>query len=192
MKNADSEQPQDDIAVAITDLDEPGTAAYRLPRTASRVRSVLRRNRLPVTAVTSGIVMLTIFLLLWTAPSVRGLAGTIFTGHTTSALALIPGEDLFYVQADPPWGHLLLDGQTATHLPAVGVDAPLRLSHGKHTLIWRAEPFQEQQCTLSIPPHFGTDTCTYNHSVQMKPGEFASIVTFSESLNTLSTDQLPL
>src|SRR6266571_1045960 len=143
MREDGSDQSQDDFAVEITDLDKPGTAAHRLPRASSR------RYRLPVTVVTAGMIALAILLILGTATPVRELIGTLFARHTPTAIpTLFPGEDLFYIQAEPSWGHLMLDGHAVGHLPMIGIQAPLRLSRGKHTLIWRAEPFSVQQCIL--------------------------------------------
>lgn len=192
MKDVGSEQSQDEFPVEITDLDKPGTAAHRSPHTASRARFVSRRYRLPVTVVTVSMVVLAILLILGTATPVRELVGSLLVRHTstpTPVLPLFPGEDLFYVQAEPSWGHLFIDGHAVAHPPVVSVDSPLRLSRGRHALIWRAEPFQDQQCTLSVPPRIGTDTCEDNQSVQTKPGVFASIIRFSESLDMLPGEQ---
>src|SRR6266571_2563341 len=186
MKDAGSDQSQDDFAVEITDLDKPQTAAHRLPRASSRVRFISRRHRLPVIVVTSAIVVLALLLILETATPVRELVGTLFARHTPTPIpTLFPGEDLFYIQAEPSWGHLILDGHAVGHLPMIGIQTPLRLSRGKHTLTWRAEPFSEQQCILSVPVNYAIATCTVNRTVQMRSGIFAFIVTFSESLDTL-------
>src|SRR5438067_399563 len=180
MKDAGSDQSQDDFAVEITDLDKPGTASHKLPRASSR------RYRLPVTVETAGMIALALLIILETATPVRELGGTLFARHTPTPIpTLFPGEDLFYIRAEPPWGHLMLDGQVVRHLPDIGVQAPLRLSGGRHTLIWQAEPFSEQQCLLSVPVNYAIETCTVNRTVQMRSGIFAFIVTFSESLDTL-------
>lgn len=192
MKDVGSDQPQDDFAVEITNLDGPRTPAPESSHTASRVRFVSRRYRWPLTIVTSGIIVLAILLILGTTAPVRELLGTIFARHVstpTPVPTISPGEDLFYVQVEPPWGHIFIDGHAVEHLPVVGGQAPLRLSPGQHTMTWRAEPFLEQQCTLSVPPRIGTDSCAENQTVQLQPGVFASIVRFSESLDMLPADQ---
>jgi hypothetical protein len=182
----ESEQSHDNSEVEVSDLDEPETAANSpgplLPLRKSRLSP--RRRRLYLVILNS-LVILAVVLLLATTTSIRDLAGNIFIRPAASPTApLAPGVDLFYVSADPPWGRLYIDGRL-TALPATGSNPPLRLARGEHQLVWQADPFLPQQCTVSVPPNYG-DTCSDHDAIQASSGLSAWLVTFSESLANLA------
>src|SRR5947209_1257434 len=169
MRDAESEQPDDEFEIHIIDLDDPASddANNRpsaplpslprwlvLPRHISRttagtlssgevivptIRRRLPRQRKFQLAITTSLVVLTVLLILVSTPSVRNLAADVFLGPTPT-IPLAPETDLFYIEANPPWGHLSVDGQPVTRLAMIGIDTPLRLSRGTHLLIWQAEP----------------------------------------------------
>lgn len=183
MRNGELEEPQDDLDVEIISLDE------RASLTSGAVRLFARRHKRPLTMATVGLVALAILLIVVNTSAVRGLDVRVLALPTpVSMQALYPGEDLFYIQADPVWGHLTLDGQPVTRLPIVGVNAPLRLALGKHQLVWSAEPFQQQRCILTVPTNYLTDTCA-DHSTVKVGLDVDSIVIITESLSTLSISQ---
>ena len=97
--------------------------------------------------------------------------------------------DQFYVQGDPPWGQLIIDGHAVAHLPAIATDPPLRLTPGHHTLQWRAAPFVTQSCILTVPADFSSDTCIDNNSAPISEGRYVLIVSFLSSLKTLPPEQ---
>jgi len=185
MRNDELEEPQDDSGIEITSLDE-GKAARLAP---GAVRLFARRHKRPLTMATAAMVALAILLIVVNTSAVRGLAVKVLALPALAPTqALYSGEDLFYVRADPVWGHLTLDGRAITRLPVIGVNAPLRLARGRHELVWSADPFQQQSCILSVPTSYLTDTCVDHLTV--KVGEdIDSIVIFTESLSTLSTSQ---
>lgn len=191
MSDVESEQSQNDIEIEISDLDEPGVSGNStkpIPLSA-RPRFSHRQRRLQLT-ITAAIVILTVMLILATTAPVRELVRGVFIRPIpTPVPTLAPGVDLFYVRGDPPWGHLSIDGQAVSRLPRISVDPPLRLSRGQHVLVWRAEPFQEQSCIVSVPARYGTDTCHYNETVQLNSELSAWIITFTESLTTLPNDK---
>jgi hypothetical protein len=191
MSDVESEQSQNDIEIEISDLDEPGVSGNStkpIPL-STRPRFSHRQHRLQLT-ITAVIIILTVILILATTAPVRELVRGIFIRPIpTPVPTLAPGVDLFYVRGDPPWGHLSIDGQEVSRLPRISVDPPLRLSRGQHVLVWRAEPFQEQSCTVSVPARYGTDTCRNNETVQLNSELLASIITFTESLTTLPNDK---
>ena len=185
MRNSELEGPQDDLDVEITSLDE-GKPAGLAPLA---LRLFARRHKRPWSFATAAMVTLAILLIVISTSAVRGLAARVLALPTAAPTrALYPGEDLFYVQAYPLWGHLTIDGRAITHLPVVGMDAPLRLARGRHELVWSAEPFKQQRCILSVPTSFLTDTCADHDTVQVG-SEIDSIVIFKESLTTLPADQ---
>jgi hypothetical protein len=192
MSDLEHRQPQDDFTIEIADINElgetvadsdSGTPSAAKPPPAGlepRFSPSQRRRQL---IITSAIVVLAVLVILGSTASVRELVSGVFIRPApTPVPTLAPGADLFYVQGSPSWGHLSIDGHPIARLPQIAIDAPLRLSRGQHTLVWQAKPFQAQSCTMSVPPRYGTDTCT----------EYGSIITFAASLDTLPIDQRTL
>ncbi len=185
MRNGELEEPRDDLDVEITSLDE-GKAAGLAPGDAWLFA---RRHKRPLTIAMVGMVALAIVLIVVNTSAVRGLAVKALALPTLAPVrALYPGEDLFYVRADPVWGRLSVDGRAITRLPIVGVSPPLQLARGQHELVWSAEPFLQQRCTLSVPTSYLTDTCADHSTVQVGTN-IDFIVIFAESLSTLPADQ---
>ena len=179
------DEPRDDLDIEITDLDEGKPAGL----TSHALRLFARRHKRPLTAMTASLVALVILLLVVNTPAVRGLAVKVLALPTPVPTgALYPGEDLFFVQADPVWGHLTVDGRAIPRRPVVGMTAPMRLARGRHELVWSAEPFLQQRCILSVPVSYLTDTCV-DHSTVRVGSNIDSIVIFTETLSTLSTGQ---
>lgn len=186
MGDIESEQFHKNSEIEVSELDEPEIAAnssrpslpFREPRFSPRQRrwSLILLN---------GLVMLAVVLLLVTTTSVRELVSSVFIHPTPSPTApLAPGVDLFYVRAAPPWGQLFVDGHSVS-LPAMSIDPPLRFARGQHQLVWHADPFLAQRCTVSVPPNFA-DTCSDHETTQASSGLSAWVITFSESLATLA------
>jgi hypothetical protein len=120
---------------------------------------------------------------------VRQIAVTLFPQSMTPTPTLVPGENLFYVLGNPPWGHLSLDGRVQSDLPAIGRDQPFRLARGQHRLIWNAEPFSSQSCTVSVPFN-DSDTCVHREIATFDRAQhFAWVISFSVSLATLPGNQ---
>ena len=182
MKDAEIEQPQDELEIEITSLDKPDTTTGPGPfQRILRLRS-LPRYRWGLTLITTLIVCILLTVLVVTTPTRNLIVGAFV--HPTPTL--VPGVDLFYIQGVPPWAQLAVDG-SPTHLPSIPQDPPLRLSPGKHTLAWRAEPFLKQACTLSVPPNYGLDTCSFleNGIIHLNTGLSAWVINFSVSLDSL-------
>ncbi len=195
MSDVEQEQPQDDAIVEITDIDSlDGVAADNKAVSSTKpqrspVEPPARRHRLQL-VVTAGIVVLALLVILGSTAPVRELVSSAFIRPApTPTPTLGPGADLFYVQGNPPWGQLSIDGKAIAHLPRISYDPPLRLSRGRHILVWKANPFLLSSCTVSVPPSYITDTCGYHQAVQLDSGLSAYIITFSVSLTSLPTDQ---
>ena len=199
MGDVESEQPQEDFEVEIVDLDELASAPdssnssnKRLLRPSQPLRFLARRRGLQL-GVTTSIVVLVVLMILASIAPVREVVGSIFTGPTPTP-SPAPGlqNDLFYFKTSPSWGYLTIDGHVVSHLPRMSVDPPRRLSPGQHVLVWRAAAFLAQRCTITVPAKPGVDSCRYDPPIEVGNGSFASIITFSESLNMLPATQRAL
>jgi hypothetical protein len=195
MSDVEHKQPQDDATVEITDIDglDGVTADSKMVSSTKPQRSPVEppahRHRLQL-VVTAGIVVLALLIILGSTAPVRELVSGVFIRPApTPTPTLAPGVDLFYVQGNPPWGQLSIDGKAVAHVPRIGLDPPLRLARGRHVLVWKADPFLSLRCTVSVPGSYATDTCRYNQSVHMYSGLFVYIITFSVSLASLAAGQ---
>ena len=179
----DRNNEQDTSEVEITDLDEPSLTSSS-PR---RFRFVPRQYRVPASIGIVGTVVLVI-LLIWagtSSPARQLLFPTVSPSPTTPS-----GSPTYYIQANPPWGYLTLDGHAVQLPPDTGMGAPLVLTSGQHTLVWHAYPFFDQHCMLTAPLETGIDTC--DHPMVLPPGESGSvnsIIYFRPSLNLLAAAQ---
>src|SRR6266516_1739141 len=184
MADVEPERPQDDFEIEITDIDalESADSSSRPWRQSPFPRFSPHQRRLQLT-ITSTIVVLAVLLLLGSTAPVRELVGRALVVPTLTPVPTSgPEADLFYIQANPPWGHLSIDGHEVAHLPRINVDPPLRFPQGQYVLVWHADPFPPQSCTLSVPARYRTDSCT----------KYGSIITFAASLNMLPALQRAL
>ncbi len=187
MGDAEFERPQSDFEVEITDLDELDTVTSP-SRPEPRRKFSPRQRWLQLTAI-NGVLILAMVIILASTAAVRGLVSSVSIRPTPSPIPTLgPGVDLFYVRGDPAWGRLFIDGHP-TALPDIGTDPPLRLARGQHLLTWQAAPFLTQQCTVSVPPSL-TDTCSDHEAIQFNTGPYASVISISVSLATLSGARL--
>lgn len=179
MKECEPEQLYDDLDVEITDLDGQSR------------RGLAHYHRRQVTAVTTTFVILAILLIAASNVSARALLGGLFTRQNpqvSPSATILPGEGEFYIEGDPSWGQLWIDNRPIRALPIPGVDLPLHLAPGQHVLTWRATPFYDQQCILTVPPRFASDSCENDVNGYTHGNVAASIVTFAETLNLLLPD----
>lgn len=184
MADVEAEQPQDDFEIEITDIDalESAASSSRPWRPSPFLRFSRRQRSLQLT-ITSAIVVLAVLLILGSTAPVRELVGRSLVVPTSTPVPTPgPEADLFYIQANPPWGHLSVDGHEVAPLPRINVDPPLRFPQGQHALVWHADPFPPQSCTLSVPARYRTDTCT----------KYGSIIIFAASLKMLPALQRTL
>src|SRR5258706_6741967 len=202
MDEAEQELFHDD-QVEITDLPEETGAAGRLRTTRGKAgqsppflekwlfrRQFTPRQRLlQVAAITGSVVLIALIVLAGSANTRNALITGIVGRQPTPTPTLFPGTDLFYIQGSPAWGHASLDGRELTRLPIAETDQPLRLTRGSHIVRWYADPFQPQTCLITIPALVGTDACLSHDVVQLKSDLFASIITFTESLDSLPDNQ---
>ena len=97
---------------------------------------------------------------------------------------LAPGEDSFYFDVNVPWEAVTIDDHS-TAIPRIGIDRPVVLARGTHFIAWRADPFQEQECTVSVPPALH-DTCVSetDELVGLRHVPKAQLLALHESIST--------
>src|SRR5207248_1656935 len=135
-----------------------------LPRFSARQRALQL-------LMTVGIVTMALCMVLGSSIPVHNLAARLISGLAPISVgAGAPDVELFYIDRGLPWAHISLDGHPIAHLPVIGVDPPFRFTNGHHQLLWRADPFQSQTCTITIPLDLGAGVCLFNASVQLKSG----------------------
>jgi hypothetical protein len=188
---------QTDLDVEIVDLPDDNELEKKLVpvRPLASFQSSVKpvwhgsQRRVQLVVIASMLAIVVIVLLATSLP-VRNLAVRLVAARLpTPTATLVPGVDLFYISGEPSWGQAYLDGQVLKPLPRIGIDAPLRLARGLHTLEWRAAPFQVQRCLVSVPPNYGVDTCHYSDPVGLSSGMSVRSLSFQTSLQLLPDNQ---
>ncbi len=172
-----------DLDVEIVNLDDKTLDEKRVPRSSLHTRFSPRQRRVQA-IVTISVVMLALLTL------VASNSAVIRSKFVPTPAAAIPlGTDRFYVDAEPGWGHLFVDGKLIEHVPNTEDNSsPILLSRGTHTLQWDAVPFPRQTCTMSVPPKYHTDTCEYNALVENAKNS-GWLFSFSSGLTKLPNEQ---
>jgi len=193
--------PLDDNEVEIISLDNLDEEVAK--RTDSTGRSPQKpRFKRRVRALQSVTLSLTAIILLLALLFNYAPTRTVVL-HSVAALLphtptpLPAGLNSFYLDASPGWGQLFVDGKRINPLPIYGTDGnygldsnALILAPGLHHLIWHAPPFEDQHCTISVPPDPAHDTCQYNHDIGTAPERnLGWLITFSVSLAQLAPAQ---
>ncbi len=191
MSDGELEHSHEGDDIQIIDLDalqQDGTPSVPVSSSLQDPRFTPRQRKLQL-FITTSLVVLVLLVIIGNIVSIPGFVTRVLFGPTPAPTAtLVPGADLFYVQGDPTWGRLFIDGRPVALLPRIGIDAPLRLARGQHVLSWHAEPFNVQTCRVSVPPVF-SDTCAFGGSIQSNTAAFAWVVYFSASLLNLPVSQ---
>ncbi|HEY6539791.1 MAG TPA: hypothetical protein VIZ18_02595 [Ktedonobacteraceae bacterium] len=177
MKQNENEEAQDDLELEITSLDDVEGDTPLVARLPKKSVLFLRRHRKLATFATTGFVALAILLILFSIAPIRQ---QLFP----------PGQQTtfsYHLDADPLWGQLFVDGQ-AVSVPSDRSYPLFSLTRGQHTLMWRADPFPPQQCTLTVPVESGIDTCKHP---PIPPGSDGtdSYISFPTDITLLSLQQ---
>ncbi len=173
MEHSSDKQPQYSVQeseIEIVDLDAAPSSAPRPHSTRARSplapRFTPRQRRLQLLA-TTGLILLTLIIIIASYAPTRSAVGNLLSPFFPSPQpTLAPGADRFYVEGAPSWGQLLVDGKLIPSPPRTGVDAPLQLTPGRHSLVWMPRTnlplrFPTQQCAISVPVK-SYDTCIYS------------------------------
>ncbi len=177
MKQNEREEAREGLEFEITNLDEAVGDAPSDARLPEKPVVFLRKHKGPVTIATAALFVLAILLILFSITPIRQF------------FIPAPVQTTFdyRLDANPPWGHLLVDGQ-AVKMTSSGIYPLFSLSRGKHTLLWRADPFSPQQCIIVVPVGFGIDTCKHPE-IPPASGGTNSYISFPTDLAMLSTEQ---
>jgi len=139
----------DDADVQIMPLDQNDAASERARRwqvTPRRRAFILRAALLVATVLLVVIVLASNMLSIGTLT--HNELNRLFPAATPT-LAPLPETNLFYLDTNVPNEQVTLDGRLLRRIPRLGVDAPLKLSPGRHVFTWTAYPFRAQSCTIS-------------------------------------------
>ena len=177
------EWADDDFEVEITDLDEPSSNFPGFQRILIKPDSFSRRFRAAAMMAMTG--MMALALLLLAAPPVQQ-----WFRHVALATPMVePGVNFFPVQANPPWGHLFVDGHAVSLSSSGGPLSFVDLSPGQHELTWHAEPFEAQHCIFTVPVGSGADTCKHPLFLPGGTGSPGAVISFPASLDLLPDSQ---
>lgn len=187
-----NEHNQDDLDVEIIDIDTEEKTIHRMmPARSSLAPPVSRQQRLLQRRIMVGVGVIALCILLLPSDSLRSLTTQIRTSlffrPTSTGIA---DGNLFYIDASPVWGRLLIDGEPVAHVPLVDTNQPIALGRGQHVLVWQVRPFQPQSCIASVPRDASKDTCPV-HQLSSDSNERSDpwVITFSASLQQLSNTQ---
>ena len=188
--DTDQENDLDIEIVDLTDNDTPeqnviASSVQHPPRTP---RFTLQQRRIQLLVTVSVVILLLLVLLDSYTPVRDRLAQTFIPPTPVSTVRVGSGVTLFYFDANPTWVQLFIDGKRISHLPSFGnaKEAPIRLMHGRHVLLWVAAPFMSQQCTVSVPFNDLTDTCHFDQVTHYSNDNSALLFQLSVSLAQLS------
>lgn len=198
MNEREYDDLHDDNTIEVSDLpEEPAlTGRKRRPATSPRRISLRprwsRRPRLLQAVGTISLVLIALLLLLSTFLPLRAVIQIPFMGPSPTP-SLLAGRDLFYFNALPSWGTVLLDGHPLSHIPTLIIsdEPPVRLPAGRHLLEWRADPFEPLRCTLVVPPVQGEGArmCNVTDAPSTRFAEHAWLITLPVSLSHLPGSQ---
>ena len=177
MKQNERRELEDDLEFEITNLDEADGDAPIAAGSREKPVVFLRKHKGVITIATATLSALALLLILLSIAPVRQF------------LIPAPVQTTFAYRLDgsPPWGHLFVDGQ-AVKLASGGVYPLFSLTRGKHSLLWRADPFSPQQCIVMVPVESGIDTCKHPE-IPPASGGTDSYISFPTDLALLSREQ---
>jgi hypothetical protein len=177
MKRNEREEAREGLEFEITNLDEAEDDASPAARLPEKPVVFLRKHKGSITIATAALFVLAILLILFSIASIRQF------------LIPAPVQTTFdyRLDANPPWGHLSVDGQ-AEKIMSGRIYPLFSLTRGKHTLVWRADPFSPQQCMIAVPVGSGIDTCKHPE-IPPASGGTNSYISFPTDLTMLSAEQ---
>lgn len=168
MDGKEHDADRDDLEIEIVDIrdgdDADASQSGALPSAPSsfslRSPRFSPRQRATQVTITIGVIVVALLVILGSyAPARSVVTGTFVPPTPSTILATQSTVVRVYFDATPSWGQLFIDGTPVAHAPLPGEYAPLSLTNGLHRLSMRVDPFQPQDCTLSMPPVPGKDSC---------------------------------
>src|SRR6185437_1380785 len=178
------DEPESDrnLEIEVSPLSAPASSASSAVDDAAEGRSLLapgrtRRERLlRGVTVTASLVAVLVALALSIAPTREALLGFVVGPTPTATDPITAGENSLYITINPNWGAVSLDNHILAQLPAEGIDQPLWLSRGRHSIHWQFPPIVDYTCHLTVPSAPG-DNCPTRTGIQPGKKGIASVVT---------------
>lgn len=130
--------------------------------------------------------LLLIVIIVAVSPARDALINHFRSSAPPPEATIAPGDNLFFIQAIPQ-GNIYIDGHVLAHPPTVE-GKPLRLSEGRHQILWKADPFEPLSCVITIPSSIGNGQCNYESPTSYANGD-ARLITFEPTLADLSPAQ---
>ncbi|HEX8032466.1 MAG TPA: hypothetical protein VF510_01390, partial [Ktedonobacterales bacterium] len=121
-------------------------------------------------------------------PRVPAALGEILHGAPTPTATIGPSGNIAYYENGAPWGKLTVDSRP---IPIDRTPKPDFLTRGRHTLIYRADPFPALRCTISTPAA-ASDTCPLDATGASRfgqPGSGARAVDLGSTIERLPAAQ---
>lgn len=189
--NFDTEE--DVRIVALADC-ERGQEQYEdemnLPSISALKPRSTRRRHIVQSVMVVGLVCAFLLVFLGNSTLVRTAVASRFTTatphqalaqtQTSEPMTLAIDTDRFYIAPSVPGEPISIDGRVLSHVPLIGVDPPLHLTYGHHTLLWRTSSRRVMTCTVSVPPSF-SDTCAYDGPQPLPTGLAVWIISVPHS-----------
>lgn len=187
----DEPERESNLEVEVSPLHRTTSSAPAPTDTATESSPLLaprrarREHLLRGAVVTAGLVVILVALVLSIAPTREALYGLVSGPTPTTTDPISAGEDSLYITINPTWGAVALDNRTLGRLPLEGVDQPLWLSRGRHTIRWQFAPIIDYTCHLTVPSAPG-DNCPTRTGIQPGKKGIASVVTLQLELPNLA------
>jgi hypothetical protein len=149
----------------------------------------------PRFAVIMGAIVLVLLVILASVAAIHTFGNVGIAPTPTPTLTA--GSNLFYLATSPSWGSLTVDGHPV-RIPAPGDMSngnqpvpPISLSPGSHQVIWHADPFSPQHCTIFVPTQANITSCLANEKVPVPNHSAltAFVITFTATPAMLPTNQ---
>ena len=189
MKEEQQDNSHNDQDIEIVEIDDGPIPDKKVPSLPQPLLALVPRQRRTQAFVTVSLVVLVLIALLGSNVSIRNKVIQAVVPPTPTPIApIVAGTDNFYASGDVGWGHLFVDGKLISNVPDAydnngNLNAPIHLARGTHTLLWRADPFPPQTCTISVPNNYRTDTCKYSN---FESGN-GWVITFPSDITVLPT-----
>ncbi len=164
--------------------EPPGAETPRAGSGRSNPSTHAKRRRIIGGLAAGAAVLLALVVALASLPDPAGTVGALLHVPTpTSTAALANGSGTFLAKNTVPWGNLQVDGKPLSLLdPQTGYFV---LPRGRHTLLYRADPFPPLRCVVSVPAA-PTDSCPLVTS-----GDTRTFAPLSSALRVLDLGDAP-
>src|SRR5579875_2467753 len=162
--------------------EQPGDVSSSPSQLPSRIPGSSSSNRVQA-IITLGVLAIIVLVILGTLTPLKNIVTHVSSPTPPPVPTLTPGDNKFYIEVAPAWGTVSVDGHPLSYFPTFS-QPPLILSPGTHVIVWQADPFQTESCTVYVPS-LPREPCPYEN---ISPGN-PRLITFTASLENLSANQ---